>query len=104
MASAPAQDDANIARHAARIVDDLVADVIATRLELALPKLIDLFRNAGQGALPALLALVDGAAVVGANLVRKAEHLYRHQPALDRSVHHRRGLLDDLVIGQQRGG
>src|ERR1700704_4557720 len=83
---APTQEDADIAWHAARIVDDLVADVIAARLELALPEFMDLLGNAGQRLLPAVLDLVDGASVVGADMIGKAEHLDGRHAVLDRAV------------------
>src|SRR5262245_42959050 len=98
----PAQEDADIARHAARIVDDLVADVIATRPELALPEVIDLLGNAGQGLLPSLLGLVDGAAVVAAKRMGKAIDLDRGETVLDGAVHDDRCAFEDLVVGQTR--
>src|SRR4029450_11252843 len=62
----PAQENTDIARHAARIVEDLEADMIALGPELTLPERVDIFGNADQCLLPALLGLVYGAPVVGA--------------------------------------
>src|SRR5882757_10953372 len=101
--SAPAQKDADIARHAARIVDDFEAHVIAARLELALPEFIDLLGNAGQCLLPAFLGLVDGAAVVGADVIGKAEHLDGRHAVLDRAVDDDCCLFHDLVVRQAGG-
>src|SRR5580692_7227875 len=101
--SAPAQEDADIARHAARIVDDLEAHVIAARLELALPEVVDLLGNAGECLLPAFLSLVDGASVVGADMIGKAEHLDGRHAVLDRAVDDDCRLFHDLVVRQAGG-
>src|SRR5262245_7602628 len=81
--SVPAQRDPDVARHAARIVDDFVADVVALRLQATLPELVDFLGDAGQRLLPARLGLVDGAAIVGAKTVGKPEDLDRHHAVLD---------------------
>src|SRR5262249_22275082 len=96
----PAQDDADITRHAARIVDDLVADVVAARPELALPEVIDLLGNPRQRPLPALLGLVDGAPVVAAKRMREPIDLNPGLAVLHGAVHDDCRLLDDLVIGK----
>ena len=94
----PAQGDADIARHAARIVYDLEADVIALRLELALPELVELLGLADQRLLPTRLGLVDGASVVGAERMGETEHLDRSLPVLDGPIDEDRRLLEELVV------
>src|SRR5260370_489761 len=100
--SAPTQDDDDIAGHAARIIDDLIADVVAERMKPAFPEFVDLQRNAAEGLFPAFLGLVDGPAVVGADMVGKPEHLDGRLAVFDGAIDEERGFLARCVVRQSR--
>src|SRR5215469_11820018 len=85
----PLQRHADISRQPPGILDDFDSQLVSARTEVLCPKLIDLLWHAGQRVFPAGLLLNDGAALVRAQLVRKAVHLY-----LGAAVGHR--TLDDL--------
>src|SRR6516162_589011 len=87
--SAPLQRHADISGQASWILDDFDPELVSARTEVLRPELIDLLWHAGQRVSPARLLLNDGAALVRAQLVRKAVHLY-----LGAAVGHR--ALDDL--------
>src|SRR6185295_11717293 len=84
--SIPSQGYTNIARHTVRKIDDLIFDLVATRLKMLLPKIEDLPRQAGERVLPARLLLVDGAAAIGADLVREGTDQNLRQPVVDRTI------------------
>src|SRR5215467_1269033 len=85
----PLQRHADISRQPPGILDDFDSQLVSARTEVLCPKLIDLLWHAGQRVFPAGLLLNDGAALVRAQLVREAVHLY-----LGAAVGHR--ALDDL--------
>src|SRR6516164_5971874 len=87
--STPFQRHADISGQPAGILDDFDSELVSARVEIFRPKLIDLLWHAGQRVFPACLLLNDGAALVRAQLVREAVHLY-----LGAAVGHR--ALDDL--------
>ena len=68
----PFQGDADVAGHAVREIDDLASHPVATRLEIFLKKLKELFRQPGQRLLPAGFILIDGASVIGAQFIGKS--------------------------------
>src|SRR5712691_7755063 len=75
-ASAPLQRHADIARHPARKIDDLNLQLVSAGPKVFGPQLMDLLGHAGERAFPARLLLIDGAALVGAQLVRKTIDLH----------------------------
>ena len=62
----PGNDDSDVAGHAAGEVYDLVADAVASRFQVIVPKLIDFLGYSGERLLPARLLLIDGTALVAA--------------------------------------
>src|SRR5262249_33142216 len=98
--SSPAEEHSDIAADAAGTVDHFVFHLIAARLQLPFVESPELLGDAGQGLLPAILALVDGAAVVGAEVVGKAEDLHHGEPVADGALDDVRGLLHHLVVAQ----
>ena len=69
--SLPAQRDADVAGHTAGKVDDLIGDLVTARLQVVLPELIDLLRDAVQRRFPAFFHLIDRPTVVRAKTVRE---------------------------------
>src|SRR6516162_9413234 len=74
--SAPLQRHADVSGQPSGIIDDFDPELVSARTEVLRPELIDLLWHAGQRVFPARLLLNDGAALVRAQLVRKAVHLY----------------------------
>src|SRR5262249_158702 len=87
--SAPLQRHADVSGQPSGIIDDFDPELVSARPELLRPELIDPLWYAGDGFFPTRLLLNDGAALVCAQLVRKAVHLY-----LGAAVAHR--TFDDL--------
>src|SRR5215510_4209808 len=87
--STPFQRHADISGQSSGVLDDFDSQLVSARTEVLCPEHIDFLWHAGQRAFPASLLLNDGAALVRAQLVRKAVHLY-----LGAAVGHR--ALDDL--------
>ena len=69
---APGDDDADVPRQAARKVDDLIANAIASWLEIIRPKLEDLLGNARKGLFPTRFLLINRPPPVGAQEIRKS--------------------------------
>jgi len=101
--SAPFQRVSDVARHAAREVDDLNADLVSDRAQVPIPEGIHLLRQPGQGVLPARLHHIDRAAVVRAQRVGKAEDLHPGQAVLDRALDDFGRALERLLLGNARG-
>src|SRR5580700_3447885 len=97
--SLPAQGHADVSRHAARKVDDLEPQFVAARLEVRLPEFIELLGQPGQRALPAGFLLIDGAAVIGAKLIGKAEDEYLGQAVIGGALDDRRRALHSFLVG-----
>src|SRR5215471_14924028 len=87
--STPLQRHADISRQPSGILDDFDSQLVSAWTEVLCPEHIDFLWHASQRAFPAGLLLNDGAALVRAQLVREAVHLY-----LGAAVGHR--ALDDL--------
>src|SRR6516164_9247679 len=87
--STPFQRHADISRQPSGILDDFDSQLVSAWTEVLCPEHIDFLWHASQRAFPAGLLLNDGAALVRAQLVREAVHLY-----LGAAVGHR--ALDDL--------
>src|SRR5262247_934714 len=87
--SAPLQRHADVSGQPSGIIDDFDPQLVSARTEVLRPELIDLLWHAGQRVFPTRLLLNDGAALVRAQLVRKAVYLY-----LGLAVGYR--ALDDL--------
>ena len=68
--SSPAQEDSDVARHAAGEIHDLRAQLVSLRLELLLPELVGTLGKAGQRLRPVGLEVVDRPAAIGAVLAR----------------------------------
>src|SRR5262245_64203802 len=60
----PLQHHADIARHAAGIIEDLDADFEAQRLQLGIEELVRLLREALEGVRPIRLVVIDSATLV----------------------------------------
>jgi hypothetical protein len=99
----PAQEDANVARHAAWKVDHLKMSLIAKRAQMFVPELVHILWNSGKSVLPTRLSLIDCAAPVGAKFIRKAKNLHLCLAILDCSVDNRRCALDLLFQGKAGG-
>src|SRR3954454_10860332 len=97
--SAPLQGHAHVARHAAGKVEDLDPQLVAALTEILRPQLMDFLRNAGQRGLPARLLLVDGAPVIGAQLVRKAADLHLGPTIADRPFDDLDRAPNPLLVG-----
>src|SRR5262249_405533 len=93
--SSPAQRHPHIAGHAPREFDDLYFQLVTARAKIFVPQFIDFLRHAGQRLFPGGLLLVDGAALVSAQLIGKAMHLDFREAI----VH---GALDDLDRARNR--
>src|SRR6516162_3459677 len=87
--SIPLQRHADISGQPSGILDDFDPELVSARTEVLRPELIDFLWHASQRVFPTRLLLNDGAALVRAQLVRKAAHLY-----LGAAVAH--CALDDL--------
>src|SRR6516162_8712844 len=87
--STPLQRHADISRQPAGILDDFDSELVSAWTEVLCPEHIDFLWHAGQRVFPTRLLLDDGAALVRAQLVRKAVDLH-----LNLAVAHR--PLDDL--------
>src|SRR5262245_63759028 len=74
--STPLQGHRHVSRHAAGKIDDLDPQLVSALTEVLRPELIDLPGYPGQRVFPARLLLIDGAALVGAQLVRKTANLH----------------------------
>jgi hypothetical protein len=94
---------ADVAPHSAGEVDDLVSHLVTTRLEVLLPELVELFRQAGQRRFPISFLLVDGAAAVGEERARKTPDHDFGQSVVDRPLDDRRRALHPLLVGDARG-
>src|SRR5689334_25059732 len=84
--SAPFERHSDITRHAAREVDDLDLQPVPARTQMLCPELVELLRKSRQSGFPAGLRLVDGAAAVGTERVRKADDLNLGEPVVDRAL------------------
>src|SRR6266550_3548288 len=82
----PGDGDGDVARHASREIDDLVADAIVPRFQVVGPELEYFLWNPRQRVFPARLLLIDGAALVGAQRVREPIHLHFRQSVSHRSL------------------
>ena len=101
--SAPHQGHADIARQSVGPVDDFELDLVPARAKEIIPKLIHLLRNPGQGVFPARLTLVDGAAVIGAQLVGKTIDQHFRAATVDRAADDLGREFDLLVLRKARG-
>src|SRR5262245_8560358 len=99
LALAPAQGDADVARQAVRPIDDLDPESIAARLKVLLPELDQLARQAGEGLLPAMLLLIDGAAAIRGQGVRKAADLDLGAAVVHGALDDRGGALHPFLVG-----
>src|SRR6516162_4681402 len=72
----PPQGHADISRQPSGIIDDFDSQLVSARTEVLCPEHIDFLWHAGQRVFPARLLLNDGAALVRAQLVRKAVDLH----------------------------
>ena len=60
-ASVPAESNADVSRHPARKVDDLVPELVTFRTQMVVPEVINLLWESRQRLFPARLRLIDGA-------------------------------------------
>src|SRR5262249_37567481 len=63
---------ADLSRQPSGILDEFDSQLVSARAKIFRPELTDFLRHAGQRVFPARLLLNDGAALVRAQLVRKA--------------------------------
>src|SRR5947199_7058744 len=97
-ASAPFQSHRDIARHAVWKADNLGSELVAARFEVLVPQLKNLFRDAGEGFLPARFLLINGAAAVSAQPVRETIHLDLALTVVDGALDHFCRPPDTLFI------
>src|ERR1700756_4269495 len=100
--STPLQRHADISGQPSGIIDDFDSQLVSARTEILRPKLIDLLWHAGQRVLPTRLLLNDGAALIRAQLVRKAVHLYLGAAVAHRALDDRDRAPNGLFIGKSR--
>src|ERR1043166_2051222 len=100
---APGEDDADVAGHPAREIDDLIKNAVAAWLQIVRPKLINLKGNTRQRLFPTGLSLIDGAAAIGTKRVGKAVHLHLAKAVTNRALNHIRGELYLLLLRQAGG-
>src|SRR5262245_65283647 len=96
--STPLQCHRHVSRHAAGKIDDLDPELVSALTEVLRPELIDFLGYAGQRSLPARLLLIDGATLVGAQLVRKAVDLHLGQPVAHRPLDDPDGAPNCLLV------
>src|SRR5581483_4915015 len=94
----PAQGDANVSRHTAREINDLIGDLVATWLQVILPEMIDFLGYPGQCLLPAFFHLVDRATAVRTENVRKPVDLNLIDPVFDGALDHQGSALDLFLL------
>src|SRR5467141_4205652 len=87
--SVPFQRHRDVSRHATGKTNDLDPELVSALTEVLCPELIDLLRHAGQRFFPARFLLIDGPALVRAQLIRKSTDLHfglavAHGPLDDR--------------------
>ena len=91
--------NADIARQSVGPIYDFKLNSVPTRAQVIVPQLINLFRNAGQGLFPPRLCLVDGSAMIGAQLIWEAVNQHFCGATGDRSLDHLGGDLNLLFLG-----
>ena len=96
----PGYDNADISRHAARKVHDLISDAVAARLQIVGPELKDLLSYSRKGLLPSRLLLIDGSALVGAQRIGKSVDLNLGQAVPHRALDDARSKLDLFIFSQ----
>src|SRR6266436_2797771 len=95
----PGNGDGDVARHASRVIDDLVADAIAPGFQVVGPELKYFLWNSGQRVFPARLLLIDGAALVGTQRVGEPIYLHFRQSVSHCALDDGRGKLDFFLLG-----
>src|ERR1700756_4495750 len=100
--STPLQRHADISGQPSGIIDDFDSQLVSARAEVLRPKLVDLLWHAGQSVFPTRLLLNDGAALVRAQLVRKAVHLHLGAAVAHRALDDLDRAPDGLFIGKSR--
>src|SRR6516164_2596701 len=100
--SAPLQRHADVSGQPSGIIDDFDPELVSARTEVLRPELIDLLWHAGQRVFPARLLLNDGAALVRAQLVRKAVDLHLSLPVAHRTFDNLDRAPNALFIGNSR--
>src|SRR5262245_23802400 len=101
--STPAQCDADVAGHAIWPVGNLVFQAVPARFEMYLPELIDLLRQTRERIRPAGLLLIDGAPLVGAQIVGKTADLDLGQSVGHCSIDNGGCSLCALCVADARG-
>src|SRR6516164_899949 len=101
-ASAPAHGHANVTRQTAGKVHDLYSQLVAARPKILVPELIDFLWLAGECIFPARLLLIDRAAFVCAQFIRKADELDLGQPILDSTIDDLQPAPDRFFVGSAR--
>src|SRR6516225_8455937 len=101
-ASAPAHGHANVTRQTAGKVHDLYPQLVATRPKILFPEMIDFLWLAGECIFPAGLLLIDRAAFVCAQFIRKADELDLGQPILDSPIDDFQPAPDRFFVGSAR--
>src|SRR5262249_27173621 len=93
----PGKEEADIAGHSSRVLEDLRPEVEAERSQMVVPELIGGLGPAFQGLFPIRFRVVDPSATIGAQRVRKAVHLNFSLPGLRRPVNEGRDKLQHLL-------
>src|SRR4029453_276078 len=97
--SGPAQGHADVTRQTVRKIHDLYFQLVAARPKVLVPELIHFLRLAGECLFPAGLLLIDGAALVRAQLVGKAKDLTLSLPILHTAFDDGHRPPDRLLLG-----
>src|SRR5215470_4932541 len=100
--SAPLQRHADVSGQPSWIIDDFDPELVSARTEVLRPELIDLLWHAGQRVFPTRLLLNDGAALVRAQLVRKAVDLHLSLAVAHRTFDNLDRAPNALFIGNSR--
>src|SRR4029077_6537427 len=90
-------------RHAAGKIDDLDPELVSALTEVLRPELIDLPGYPGQRVHPPRLLLIDGAAFVGAQLVRETVNLHLGHTVAYGPLDDPDGPPNSLFVGNARG-
>src|SRR5262245_35166184 len=100
--SAPLQGHGDVTRQTAGNIADVDPELVAARMEILCPELIDFFRYTGKRVLPAGLLLIDGATLVRAQIIGKAVDLHLGLAVLHCAFDDLDGAMNGLLVGNAR--
>src|SRR5262249_24871163 len=94
----PGYHDADVPRHVAGEIDNLIEEAIAAGFQVVGPELVDFARDSRQRAFPTRLLPADGAAAIGAERTGKPVDLHLAQAVSHRALDDGSGKLDLFVL------